>query len=466
MKKLTIIDAAFLQIETPETPMHVGGLHIYQLPEGGESGFVLELLRRFVSGQEFAPPFNQKLQYPFLKLGLPVLVEDQSFDLSYHIRYRQLPQPGSMEQLLALVSSLHENLMDQTRPLWECHLIDGLEGQHFAIYFKMHHCILDGVGGMKILEKCLSQSPTIHELTLPWEFSEHKKKKSRSKPGLPTQIYRMIGFATSQVKAVYDLTGALWHTGLQSLKRGETTLPLPFLCPKTAINQAVTAKRCFAVKTFSLESFKRLGKAAQATVNDIVIGVCAGALHRYLKGVNQLPDKPLVAMVPVSIRPKDSDDAHGNQVSAILCNLGTHVEDPVQRLQIIKDSSTEGKAIQNNLSSQAAQEYAMTGGAPILAVQLLHLSTYLNPPFNLVISNVPGPRSPMYMQGAHLLNIYPVSALYKQQNLNITVTSYQDSLDFGLIACRDFLNEVDRLAMYLGDALDELNSAFNVNTTS
>ena len=461
MKKLTLIDAAFLQIETPETPMHVSGLHIYRLPEGGESNFVQNLFERFVTEQEFIPPFNLKLQYPLFKLGIPSLMEDPDFDLNHHVRYCQLPSPGSMEQLLTLVSSLHESLMDQSRPLWECHLIDRLEGQRFAIYFKMHHCILDGVGGMKILEKCLSKSPTVHDLTLPWEFSEHKKKKGRSKPGLPTRIYRMIGFATGQAKAAYELTGALWHTGVQSLKRGETTLPLPFLCPKTVINQEVTANRCFAVKTFSLESFKRLGKAAQATVNDIIIGVCAGALHRYLKETNQLPDKPLVAMVPVSIRPKDSDDAHGNQVSAILCNLGTHEKDPVQRLQIIKDSAIEGKAIQNNLSSQAAKEYAMIGAAPMLLIQMLHLSNYVNPPFNLVISNVPGPRSPLYMQGAQLLNIYPVSALYKQQNLNITVTSYQDSLDFGLIACRDYLSDVGQLATYLGDALGELNEAFN-----
>jgi WS/DGAT/MGAT family acyltransferase len=211
-----------------------------------------------------------------------------------------------------------------------------------------------------------------------------------------------------------------------------------------------------------LESFKLLGKAAQATVNDIVIGVCAGALHRYLKQIDQLPDKPLVALVPVSIRPKDSD-VHGNQVSAILCNLGTHIEDPRQRLQIIKDSSAEGKAVQNRLSTQAAQDYAMIGGAPLLLVQLLRLSTYLNPPFNLVISNVPGPQSPMYMRGARLLHIYPVSALYKQQNLNITVASYQDSLDFGLIACRDFLSEANPLATYLGEAWDELNTAFDVS---
>jgi len=464
MTQLTLIDAAFLQIETPETPMHVGGLHVYQLPEGAESSFVIELFRRFVSGQEFAPPFNQKLQYPFLKLGMPTLVEDRDFDLNYHIRYYQLPQPGSMNQLLTLVSGLHESLLNQARPLWECHLMDGLEGQRFAVYFKMHHCILDGVGGMRILEKCLSKSPTVHDLILPWELSEHKKKKTRSKPALPARLYRMIGFATSQVKVAYELTGALWHTGLQSLKSGDTTLPLPFLSPKTAINQEVTTNRCFSVKTFSLESVKLLAKAAQATVNDIVIGLCAGALHRYLKKINKLPDKPLVALVPVSIRPKDSD-AHGNQVSAILCNLGTHVEDPVQRLQIIKDSSTEGKAIQNNLSSQAAQNYAMIGGVPIFLVQLLRLSTYLNPAFNLVISNVPGPRSPLYMQGAHLLNIYPVSALYKQQNLNITVTSYEDSLDFGLIACQDFLSEVDQLTEYLEDALDELNAVFGVTKT-
>lgn len=460
MTQLSLIDAGFLQIETPETPMHVGGLHIYQLPQGGESNFVLELFKRLVSGHKFAPPFNQKLRYPLFKLGIPALVEDRNFDINYHVRYCQLSQPGSMDQLLALVSNLHESLLDQACPLWECHLIDGLEGQRFAIYFKMHHCILDGVGGMRILEKFLSKSPTIHELTLPWELSEQKKKKSRSKPGMPTRIYRMIGFATSQAKVAYELTGALWHTGLQSLKSGDTTLPLPFLSPKTVINQEVSTNRCLAVKTFSLESFKRLAKAAQATINDIVISVCAGALHRYLKKINQLPDKPLVALVPVSIRPKDSD-AHGNQVSAILCNLGTHVEDPIQRLQIIKSSSTEGKAIQNNLSSQAAQNYAMIGSVPILLAQLLRLYTYLNPAFNLVISNVPGPRSPLYLNGASLMHIYPISALYKQQNLNITVTSYQDSLDFGLIACQDFLNDVDQLAQYLGDALDELKAAFD-----
>ena len=462
MKKLTLLDAAFLQIETPETPMHVGGLHIYGLPENSGSTFVRELFERFIGGENFAPPFNQKLRYPLFKLGVPDLVEDRNFDLNYHVRYCRLSQPGSRDQLLTLVSTLHEKLLDKHRPLWECHLIDGLENQCFAIYFKMHHCILDGVGGMKILENCLSKSPTVHDLALPWEFGEHKKKKNRTEPGLPTRLHRMIGFATSQVKATYELTGAFWRTGLQSLKKGEATLPLPFLCPKTTINQEVTTNRCLAVKTFSLESFKLLGKAAQATVNDIVVGVCAGALHLYLKEIDCLPDQPLVALVPVSIRPKDSD-AHGNQVSAILCNLGTQVEDPARRLEIVKNSSAEGKRIQNHLSSMAAQEYAMIGGAPMLLVQLLRLSTYVNPPFNLVISNIPGPRFPMYMQGARLMNIYPISALYEQQNLNITVTSYRDSLDFGLIACPDFLSGVGRLATCLERALDELNVTFNVD---
>lgn len=462
MKLLALIDTAFLQIETPETPMHVGGLHIYQLPEGSGSGFVQELFKRFMRAKEFAPPFNQKLRYPPLKLGIPSLVEDQYFDLSYHVRYSQLPQPGSMDQLLTLISSLHENLLDQARPLWECYLVNGLEDNCFALYFKTHHCIIDGVAAMKLLEKSLSKSSTVNEITLPWEFSEQKKKKSRSKPSLPARLYGIVGSVKNQIKALYELTGAYMRIGRQSIRGRNTTFPLPFQCPKTAINMEVTKTRCFAVKSLSLTSFKLLGKAARATVNDIIIGVCAGALHRYLKEANKLPDKPLVALVPVSIRPKDSD-IHGNQVSAILCNLGTHVEDPIQRLQIIKDSSTEGKSIQNQLSAQAAQNYTIISGFPMLLAQVLHLYSYVNPPFNLVISNVPGSSSPLYLHGARLINIYPVSALFKRQNLNITVTSYQDSLDFGLIACRDFLNDVGQLTVYLGDALDELNAAFNVN---
>lgn len=456
MKKLNPADFGFLLFESRQTPMHVAGLHIYSIPDDASPNFLQELIHDFRHVDEYQAPFNQVLKYPALKAGTPGWVQDNEFDLDYHLRHSALPAPGGMKELEILVSRLHGTLLDRSRPMWEMHFIEGIEGgKKYAVYFKMHHALIDGVGGMRLMESCLS-SKQDKKLPPPWGARSRKPKKSKPTPQLSELLATVFDNALTQARTVPQITRAYARLAREAVKQ-ETSLGVPYKAPRSILNQPITGQRRFTVKSFDLDRIKTLGKSLGATLNDVVMAMCGSAMRIYLLEHDALPSKPLVADVPVSIRPADGGSS-GNAISFILANMGTELDDPAERLKAIQESMTEGKNLLQGMSREAIMNYTMTAMAPFTAGQAAGISFKRRPMFNVVISNVPGPKSHLYMNGARLEEVYPVSLLFHGQALNFTITSYVDTLDFGLIGCRDALPGIAKVADHLDAALEELES--------
>jgi diacylglycerol O-acyltransferase len=454
MKKLSLIDWSFLQAETPQKQAHVAGLWIFQLPKGYRGNFFRDLIKGLADGRSVTPPFNLKLKMPLPKLDLPSWVEDEQVDLDYHVRYETLPKPGTLTQLMERVEDIHGHLLDRSRPLWELYFFKGLQGRRIAIYFKMHHALVDGIAGLELMVSTFSPSPEARATRALWQppfktFPEDHPSSLLAKAG---KIYTDV---LSQIRALPELSATLAKTGLQALHLQKSQVPLPFTAPKTLLNRPVSAQRSFAVHSLSLSAVKTLSEAADATVNDVILAVCAGALRRYLSAQQALPEHPLVAWMPVSVR-SVKNNQNGNQVTVILCSLATELADPKQRFRAIKTSADAAKAQFSEHSVEVTSQYTLLLGGLLMLTQQFGLTKPIAPPANVVISNLPGPRQALYLNGAKLMAQYPLSMLIDGLALNITITSHGDCLDFGLLACREALPNVRVLADYLGDAFAEL----------
>ena len=462
MKALSPQDAGFLYLERSNQPMHVGGLHLYSLPADAGEGYIAELIESWRRGP-FEPPFNQKLVWPLRRLGQPAWVRDAEIDAEYHLRHSALPSPGRYREMFALVSRLHGTLLHRDRPLWEAHLIEGVESNQFALYTKMHHAMIDGMGGMRLLQRALSTDPDRRDMVPPWALGRRKRGagsagNALSLGGLRSiaeQVGETVGAVPGAVKGMLAYADAMRHAN-------DDGLASPFRVPRTPLNSRIGAARRFVAQSWKIERIRAAGKALDATLNDMVLAMSAGALRRWLMAHAELPRTPLSAMAPVALTPKDADD-YGNAVSAILCSLATNIEEPVARLQAIQRSMNQGKALLQSLSRAEIMLLTTLGAVPTALPLVLGLGHRL-PPFNVVISNVPGPRERLYWNGARLDGMYPVSIPANGVALNITVTSYVDSLDFGLIACRRSVPSAQRLIDYLEEALAELEQAAGIPT--
>ncbi|MGH3262621.1 MAG: WS/DGAT/MGAT family O-acyltransferase, partial [Trebonia sp.] len=440
-------DAVFLLVETREHPMHVGGLQLFCPPEGATA---LDVRDMFTAGlaedpDEVAPLFRKRARRSVTSLGQWGWEPDPGFDLDYHVRRSALPQPGRVRDLLALCSRLHSSLLDRHRPLWELHLIEGLDDGRFATYFKVHHAMVDGVAALRMLARMLSPDADERGMPPPWAPRQQPRPEPSSAP-VPVTATDLIG-------DVAGLGMSLARTVQRAL--AEQSGALSFSAPKSMFNVPITGARRFAAQSWPMDRVRAIGKAAEVTVNDVVLALCAGALRSYLARLDALPEAPLIAMVPVSLRSDDgaeSEDGGGNAIGAVMCNLGTHLADAGERLTAVHASMTEGKAFLREMSP--VQTVAMTalGMSPLVLYPLLRLDGIARPPFNLIISNVPGPREPMYWNGARLNGLYPLSVPLDGQALNITCTSYSNELAFGLTGCR---RTVPHLQQLLGDLEDE-----------
>lgn len=466
MARLNLQDAAFLQVETTECPAHVAGLQIYQLPDHYEGNFFREMMSRIDLSIPPAPPFNMKLKNPSISLDvLPSWVEDKNFDLDYHVRYSALPAPGTMDQLMKIVERLHSRLLDRTRPLWECYYIDGLEGNRVALYFKIHHASMDGVAAMSILSRVTSTMPQTKNVKGIWQAGATKRKADPQVENLTMRLLRTYSGLRDQAKSLQQLSSTAIKSGMQALSGGTRHSPRPFTAPATIFNRAITQHRRFAVHTIPLSRIKSISGDLGMTVNDLVLAICAGALRRYLQDHKALPAKPVLAMCPVSVRPKDAEQS-GNQISMIVTTLATDEPDTIKRLHRIHESAKEAKDNLSALSREAATNYALLMNGALLLANASGLGDKIAPPANLVISNVPGPRERLFLMDAELVNNYPMSVLVHGQALNITVTSYADELDFGLLAAREAMPDLDSLATYIGEACDELDTANDAHLTT
>ncbi|MEZ5153710.1 WS/DGAT/MGAT family O-acyltransferase [Rhodococcus zopfii] len=444
------IDAMFLATETREHPMHVGGLHIFRLPDDAPADYVQQLYRQLLECTELAPMYRRKPAWPG-PVGALRWVDDDAIDLEYHVRHSALPRPGRVRELLALVSRLHGSLLDRHRPLWEFHLIEGLQDNRFAVYAKVHHALTDGVNAVRNTMRMLSAEPT-GELRALWSPSPRPALPLDPPAVAPAAPWRRAG---ALAKDVAGLVPTLAGVAVKGLRHPDGALP--FDAPRTVLNRPLTGARRFAAQSWSIDRIKGVAERFDATLNDVVLAMCSGALREYLSNGSRLPAKSLVAAVPVALPRTDGD---GNAVTMVLCRLATDVADPVERLRRIQASMRVAKDTMYGRSPlQLSAIGALTSIGPSGLSAVPGLGAAVPPPYNVVISNVPGPRERLYWRDAGLQGWYPVSMPIEGQSLNITVLSYGDSLEFGLIGCRRNVAHLQRLLGNLEENLAALEAA-------
>ena len=452
MKPLSPTDQLFLWLEKRQQPMHVGGLQLFSFPENAPDDYVARLAEQLRQQHQVTAPFNRRLSY---RLGQPVWVEDDQLDLEHHFRFEALPTPGRIRELLSFVSAEHSHLMDRERPMWEVHLIEGLKDRQFALYTKVHHSLIDGVSAMRLATRMLSENP--HETGMPPIWDMTPRARSGGDDGslsLWRSVAHLLGSSGRQLGTIPTVAKELLKTINQARK--DPAYDSIFHAPRSVLNQKITGSRRFAAQSYCLTRIKAVCEAYGTTVNDVVTAMCASALRTYLMNQDALPAKPLIAFVPVSLRHDDS--AEGNQVGVILANLHTDEHDPGQRLIKIHHGMQEAKDRYRHMSPEEIVNYT----ALTLAPAAFHLLTGMAPnwqTFNVVISNVPGPSEPRYWNGARLEGMYPVSIAMDRLALNMTLTSYNGQVEFGLIGCRRTLPSLQRMLDYLEDALAELETS-------
>ncbi|QSP94905.1 wax ester/triacylglycerol synthase family O-acyltransferase [Marinobacter salinisoli] len=460
MKRLGTMDASWLAVESEDTPMHVGNLLIFSLPEGAPDTFLRDMVTRMKEAGDVAPPWSYKLAWPGAlgKVLAPAWKEDKAIDLDYHVRHSALPRPGGERELGILISRLHSNPLDFHRPLWECHVIEGLENNRFALYTKMHHSLIDGISGVRLMQRVLTTDPTKTNMTPPWCVKPVSRRGSKtdSEASIPAAVSQ----AMEALKLQADMAPRLVQAGsriLHSVRHPEDGLPFPFMGPVSKINHRVTGQRRFATQHYQLERIKELAHESGGSLNDIVLYLCGTALRRFLLEQGELPDSSLTAGIPVNVRPAD-DQGTGTQISFMIASLATDEPDPLNRLQQIKESTRVAKEHLQKLPRAALTQYTMLMMSPYILQLMSGLGGRMRPAFNVTISNVPGPQESHFYEGARLEAMYPVSLITHGGALNITCLSYHGSLNFGFTGCRDTLPSMQKLAVYTGEALDELES--------
>ena len=453
--RLTSSDAMFLYLESRETMMHVAGLLTFAPPPDTPPDHFRKLVDEMRVSPVVHRPWNLKLRTPDLLVNpLQAWVEDKQMDLDYHVRRTALPSPGDERELGIVVSRLHGNPVDFHRPPWELHLIEGLEGGRYALYCKVHHALVDGYSAMRILSNSLSRTPD--ERDRPLFFSIEPPAPRAPAPDSGGSIFDVVSAVRDQLGTSRSVGQALMNMARARMKTKDMVSPLQ--APRCILNRRISRSRRFATQKLEIARLKAVAKKANGTLNDIVLALSGASLRRYLLELDALPDAPLVAMVPVNVRPKD-DAGGGNAIGAILASLGTNVADPAERLSDVIASTRLAKDQLQGMSKAAIIQYSALLMSPFMMQLVPGAPGRVRPAFNVVISNVPGPDEPLYFRGARLEAAYPMSIPVHGLALNITCNSYAGSLNFGFIGCRDTLPHLQRLAVYCGEALNELERA-------
>lgn len=458
---LPITDGAWLLIESREAPQHVGGLMLFDYPDDADDTWLHQLWQRLRTATNFQSPFGDRMRWPYGRAGLFDWEPDPNVDLDYHLRFSALPRPGRVRELLVLVSRLHSTLLDRHRPLWEIHLIEGLmpdadDGPgarpRFAIYAKFHHSMFDGVGAMRVLREMFSPDPARRNMPAPWEIST--AAPTTPQPSVvEVERSRKVDLL-GPVKSVGTVAGAL-RDQLSATKAGEEGEVMPFSAPKSLLNGRITGSRRFAADGFAFDRMAAVAKGLDVSLNDVALAMSSSMLRTYLLDHGALPDRPLTGMIPVSVR-SEQEASGGNAISFLVTDLGTDLADPAERLGRITTSMAKGKARLASMSRSEMIGYAVAITSPYVIGPLLGIAGRGRPLANVVISNVPGPRQPVYFDGARLRGMYPASLLQQGQALNITLTSYDTEMQFGLTACRQTLPHMQRMLDHLDAGLREL----------
>ncbi len=470
MRQLSGLDTMFLNLETNAVPMHIGGLTILD-PGTAPRDFGFDTVKHLIESRlHLLPMFRRRLVESPLNLDLPYWIEDPEFDIEHHVRHRALPLPGNDPQLAALICDVMSTRLDRSMPLWRAYYIEGLSGGRVALLTKIHHACVDGVSGAELLSVLLDLSAeprTVPPPEIPWEPEP-----------LPSPIQLAASTARNLLQRPKEVLRLLRETGPFLFSAGrqvlahrraraeapETTAPEERsvgAAPRMRFNTTITARRAFAFRSVPLADVKLIKNAFGTSVNDVVLGICAGALRKYLEAKHELPEASLVAGVPVSVRTAEEQGTNGNKVTMARTALHTEIADPVERLKALSKRMTYVKRSFRATPARRMMDWINVPAPGLLAqaarlYENFSIQDYVYPPYNLVISNVPGPQQPLYFAGARVQANYPVSIPYHGLAFNITVMSYRDNLDFGLTAHRTTVPDIDHIMDLMVEATAEL----------
>jgi len=461
-KALSPGDAFFLLIESDKTPSQIGVLARMKLPKGTDKSFIVNMVEGFRKFQPSAAPYNLKLAKRSVTNPMYTWEQVDRVDIDYHLRHSALPQPGGERELAVLISRLHSIPLDHSRPMWECHVIEGLEDNCFAIYTKMHHALIDGVAGSRLMAHWMGQTkPEITSNFLPfWAMPQPQRTRSahNALPNSQTLLMQI----SDPIKSVAGVFSATLKSVLGPRSKKYPGLVAPYSAPNSILNVAVGPQRRVSTVELSTNRLLKIGKQHGGTLNDVVMAICGGALRSYLVECDALPEKSLVSQVPVSFRQKD-DLGGGNAIGMVLASLGTEEADTLARFDKVITSMSASKALLSGMNAEQITAYSALMTLPFALGQMTGVENRSSHPmYNVVISNVPGPRETRYLNGAEVFSVHPISFVMQGQALNITLYTYADKITFVFTACRESLPNVQSLIRHTTNALDSLEGAVGI----
>lgn len=464
MERLSGLDASFLYLEAPCLHMHLAMAMVFD-PSTVPGGYTFQRMQELIEARtRCAPVFRRRLvQVPF-RLGHPVWVDDPDFDIDYHVRRAALPTPGGLRELADLAGDISGQQLDRSKPLWEVWIVEGLENERIGLVIKMHHATVDGVSGAELLSVLLDLETEPAPVVPPTDRSPDDR--------IPSGLELMAEAIAARAMRPFEMTFDVLRTGQRLLdvrkvrrlpghRSAQSKAALPLSAPRTSFNTSLTRRRRVALTAIGLEDVKRLKNATGTTVNDVVLAVCTGALRSFLLDGDELPERPLVAVVPVSVRPDDAALRGSNQVSSMFVQLPANLHDPYDRLMAIREGTKGAKEEHNALGADTLLNWAEHATPNLFAnaarvYSRMRLADHHRPVANLVISNVPGPDFPLYLGGAELVAGFPLGPVIDGMGVNITIMSYRGALYWGIMACPEAMPKVWNLAAAIPVALDEL----------
>ncbi len=459
MERLSGLDASFLYLETPTQLLHVCGLLVLD-PSTVPGGYSFDKLKHELYLRTRATPaFRRKLHDAPFNMDHPVWIDDADFDIDRHLHRTAVPAPGGREELAEACGHIAGQPLDRKRPLWEFWAIEGLADGKIAVMTKMHHASVDGVSGSNLMSALCGIEP---DAPRPKLDTKYKPLRAPSDLRLTAQGITRMAMRPVEMVRLLPSTVAVASDWILRSRRGAAMRP-PFTAPRTSFNGTITGHRSIGYAGVDLAAVKEIKNAFGTTVNDVVLALCAGALRGYLEARGELPDSPLLAMVPVSVHGESAAEGR-NKVSGMFASLPTDIADPVERLQTIAADNMVTKEHHQTISAEILQDWAQfaaptTFGLAVRAYSGLRLAEKHPVVHNLVISNVPGPPVPLYFLGAEVLGLYPLGPVFHGAGLNVTVLSNNGHLDIGIIACQEQVPNTWLLADEMPRAVDELLAA-------
>ena len=463
LESISGMDATFLYTETPTSPMHVGSVVVI------EGGLTFETFKKKIhSCLHLMPKLRKRLVYVPMSIDYPYWADDPNFDIDMHLSHIALPQPGGWAELRDTASRIFSEPLDQSRPLWSFTFVEGLDNLSqvpkgsVAVVSKVHHVAIDGVAGAGLLALMFDMSPDAPPIPDPEPYHPEP---------LPNELNLILNSARSFAENPLKFPRLLTQTLTASFKAGMLTrvqhseLPTaPFSAPPSVLNGIISPRRKWNTSVLSLERVKKLKKIMGTTLNDVVLAICAGALRQYLLEKDKLPHRPLVAMVPISTRDQVTDGNTGNQISSMLVQIATNIEDPIERLEVIHENTQRGKTYQGAVGAKTLANMAeiVPFGIANQAARLysrFHLSELHAPVFNVTITNVPGPQFPIYLAGKKMLNIMGMAPIIDGMGLIITILSYDGKITISPTSDIKTMPDIDKFSRHILDAANELEAS-------